>query len=605
MAQSAVFTLLVAVFCDVIHLAEVGSIPLIMKRSILRSIKTHNSLTSKLFKREKEFFMETKRAFLAIFLSMGILLGYQYFFAPTPPPSENVQESGEVAAPAESSEVKTLQSDASSVLSVPAAGQETSYQGKDIPVETSLYSAIISENGGGIKSFMLKNYKESLAPDSDLKQLIVRKPGDSLPLFFSWGVEPAKAGMPVFAADKERVATGTANGSLIMSAKLPSGIEVTRALTFSDQDYRIEMTVDVHNTTPSPLQGAPYLNLTNRPFSPANGGRSSYLFTGPAAFVDGALQEVKVKDLQEGSKNFIGNVGWTAYEDTYFMCGVIPRKSDKNTVFFAVSDENKVTSVLAGAADIIPPQGHKQYKYTIYFGPKQLETLKAVGENLDRIVNFGWFDVIAKPTLYLLNFLYKYLHNYGVAIILVTIIIKMFFWPIAQKGMKSMKTMQKLQPKMAKLREKYKDDKERLNQEMIKLYQAYKVNPVGGCLPMVLQIPVFFALYKVLLQTIELRHAPFMLWINDLSAPDRLYLGFDLPFLGGLPVLTLLMGASMFLQQKMTPTSADPTQAKVMMFLPVIFTVMFVNFASGLVLYWFVNNLLSIAQQYFINRQVD
>jgi YidC/Oxa1 family membrane protein insertase len=142
-----------------------------------------------------------------------------------------------------------------------------------------------------------------------------------------------------------------------------------------------------------------------------------------------------------------------------------------------------------------------------------------------------------------------------------------------------------------------------MNAEMMNLYKTYKVNPLGGCLPMILQIPVFFALYKVLLQSIELRHAPFMLWINDLSAPDRLYLGFDIPYLGGLPVLTLLMGASMFLQQKMTPTTADPTQARIMMFLPLIFTVMFVNFASGLVLYWFVNNLLSILQQYLINRQ--
>ena len=156
---------------------------------------------------------------------------------------------------------------------------------------------------------------------------------------------------------------------------------------------------------------------------------------------------------------------------------------------------------------------------------------------------------------------------------------------------------------MAKLKEKYKDDKTRLNEEMMILYKTYKVNPVGGCLPMVMQIPVFFALYKVLLQAIELRHAPFMLWITDLSAPDRLFIGIDLPYLGGLPVLTLLMGASMFLQQRMTPAPADPTQAKIMMFLPVIFTFMFLNFASGLVLYWFVNNLLSVAQQYLINKK--
>ncbi len=166
-----------------------------------------------------------------------------------------------------------------------------------------------------------------------------------------------------------------------------------------------------------------------------------------------------------------------------------------------------------------------------------------------------------------------------------------------------MKNMQKLQPKMVKLKEKYKDDPAQMNKEVMSLYKTYKVNPLGGCLPMVLQIPVFFALYKVLLQSIELRHAPFLLWITDLSAPDRLMIGFDLPWLGGLPVLTLLMGASMFLQQKLTPTTADPTQAKIMMFLPVVFTFMFLNFASGLVLYWFVNNLLAILQQQLINRQ--
>ncbi len=227
---------------------------------------------------------------------------------------------------------------------------------------------------------------------------------------------------------------------------------------------------------------------------------------------------------------------------------------EQNTVTLSLKDTDTVNTVLSGPAALLSPGHSIRYTYAVYFGPKRLSTLKAAGHQLDRIVNFGWWDFIAKPTLYLLNFLYGYVHNYGIAIILVTVIIKLLFWPIAQKGMKSMKTMQKLQPKMAKLREKYKDDKERLNQEMMQLYKTYKVNPVGGCLPMVLQIPVFFALYRVLLQTIELRHAPFMLWINDLSAPDRLHIGINIPYLGGIPVLTLLMGASMFLQQKMTPT---------------------------------------------------
>jgi YidC/Oxa1 family membrane protein insertase len=262
-----------------------------------------------------------------------------------------------------------------------------------------------------------------------------------------------------------------------------------------------------------------------------------------------------------------------------------------------------VTIDLQAALETLAPGASNSYDYNLFYGPKKLTLLNEIGFNLGKIVYFGWFDIIAKPMLYLLNWFYSVAHNYGVAIILVTIILKAIFWPITQKGLKSMKNMQKLQPKVVKLKEKYKDDPTKMNAEMMNLYKTYKVNPLGGCLPMILQIPVFFALYKVLLQSIELRHAPFMLWINDLSAPDRLYLGFDIPYLGGLPVLTLLMGASMFLQQKMTPTTADPTQARIMMFLPLIFTVMFVNFASGLVLYWFINNLLSILQQYLINRQ--
>ena len=212
--------------------------------------------------------------------------------------------------------------------------------------------------------------------------------------------------------------------------------------------------------------------------------------------------------------------------------------------------------------------------------------------------------MIAKPLLYALRFFHKYVGNWGLAIIILTILIKVLFWPLTHKSYKSMKEMQKLQPYMAKLREKHKGNKEQLNKELMSLYKTYKVNPVGGCLPMVIQIPVFFALFRILGNSIELRHAPFIFWINDLSAPDRLFsFAFKIPFMSppyGIPILTLLMGASMLIQQKMTPTPGDPTQAKIMMFLPVVFTVMFINFPSGLVLYWLVNNILSIGQQYRI-----
>ena len=554
--------------------------------------------------------METKRAIIAILLSLLILVGYQYLILPRLTPMVAPD-----AAPATVAEEQSPQPAAVAAADTPQpAGvespaaalapqtEEESRPARDITVETARYAAILSEAGGGFKSFKLKEYRKELAADSEPVELISTDTAAELPLFFSWGVEPERARIALLAADQTALATSDGHdATLTMRGQLPSGLEITRTMSFSDQDYRIRLQVEVRNTSVQPLQGAPYLRLVNKPIN----ANVNHVFHGPAAYMDGKLHETAPKDLAKAEQTLQGNISWAAYESTYFMCGIIPGRTDTARLRMSADQNEKVSTVLAGADDIIAPQESRTYEYTIYFGPKKLDTLKEMGHDLAKIVDFGWFDAMGKPTLHLLNFLNKYFHNYGIAIILVTIIIKLIFWPISHKGMKSMKTMQKIQPKMAKLREKYKDDQAQLNQEMMKLYQTYKINPLGGCLPMLLQIPVFFALYKVLLQTIELRHATFMLWITDLSAPDRLYLGFHIPYLGGLPVLTLLMGGSMFLQQKMTPTSGDPTQAKMMLFLPVIFTFMFINFASGLVLYWFLNNLLSMLQQYIINRQAD
>ena len=206
-----------------------------------------------------------------------------------------------------------------------------------------------------------------------------------------------------------------------------------------------------------------------------------------------------------------------------------------------------------------------------------------------------------------MNQIYKVIPNYGIAIIILTLITKVILFPLGNKSYKSMNDMKRMQPLMTEIREKHKDDKKKMNEETMALYRTYKINPVGGCLPMVVQLPVFFALYRMLYQAIELRHAPFFGWINDLSAPDRLFeFGFSVPFMEpphGIPVLTIVMGATMFLQQKMSPPPGDPTQAKLMMFMPLIFTVIFINFSAGLVLYWLINNVFSIAQQYYIQKK--
>jgi YidC/Oxa1 family membrane protein insertase len=270
--------------------------------------------------------------------------------------------------------------------------------------------------------------------------------------------------------------------------------------------------------------------------------------------------------------------------------------------------ENSVIEAQFVQSEIaINPGNRVNYHYSLFFGPKSTKILGEAGYELTKAVNFGWFDFLAKPCVWLMNMLYSVIPNYGVAIIILTVLIKIVLWPLGSKSYKSMSEMKKLQPLMKQIREKYKNDKKKMNEETMSLYRTYKINPLGGCLPMVVQIPVFFALYRMLYQAIELRHAPFFLWINDLSAPDRLFrFNFAVPFMEppyGIPVLTIIMGGTMLLQQKMSPPMGDPTQAKMMMLMPVVFTFIFINFSSGLVLYWLVNNVLSIAQQYYIQKK--
>jgi YidC/Oxa1 family membrane protein insertase len=232
------------------------------------------------------------------------------------------------------------------------------------------------------------------------------------------------------------------------------------------------------------------------------------------------------------------------------------------------------------------------HTFVLFAGPKDHGRLASLDLGLEHIIDFGFFSIIARPLFWILKFFYRYIGNYGWAIVLLTIVVRVPFIPILNRGQRSMKKLQELQPKMNELKEKYKKDPQKMQAEMMELYKKYKVNPMGGCLPMLLQIPFFFALYKVLLVAIELRGAPWIFWIADLSAKDPYY------------VLPLVMGATMVLQQKMTPSTMDPKQAKMMMLMPVVFTFMFLNFASGLVLYWLVNNVLGIAQQFYNNRQL-
>jgi len=332
-----------------------------------------------------------------------------------------------------------------------------------------------------------------------------------------------------------------------------------------------------------------------------------YGFEGPSALINNSLQQIKAKKIKD--KNiYTGTLEWVTVQDRYFMSSIIATKPVEASMrLFLSQDDMLLEAQYMQPETVIQPGMQHGYEYKLFFGPKNTKILKQCGYNLSKAIDFGMFDFIAKPCLWFMNFLYSIIPNYGVAIIILTIVTKIILWPLGTKSYKSMAQMKKIQPLMMEIREKYKNDKKKMNEQIMALYKTYKVNPVGGCLPMVVQLPVFFALYRMLYEAIELRHAHFLGWITDLSAPDRLFdFNFSIPLMQppyGIPVLTIIMGATMFLQQQMAPSVGDPTQAKMMKFMPIIFTAIFINFSSGLVLYWLINNILSIAQQHYITKK--
>jgi YidC/Oxa1 family membrane protein insertase len=556
------------------------------------------------------------RTLLALVLSIAVLIVFQFFFGGnvSQPPRKGTSV-GNVTATDVSDQAsdheygKRIRTDGGADVSslssirspdIPVDIKAPLRKARDITVETDLYRLAFSERGGTVKKYLLKQYLTTLSDDAPLVNLIDASP-PHLPLGLQMESQPpVDLSSQFFEPDKEGLKLTQAGEEvqLKFTCNMPNGIKVIKAYTFHQGSYWIDLSVYLSGAGTIPCT----LCLYNKPGENTN----RFTFTGPAYYGNDSLREVKLDDIGE-KHTYTGPVDWIGYGDNYFITALIPIVSEGPwNVLIEKKEADGLTESRLTALKPSPKsagQGVEVLNLGVYFGPKDIDRLNALGHNLSKAINFGWFDPIAKPLLYFLKFLYQYIHNYGLAIIIVTILIKIAFWPLAQKSAKSMKTMQKLQPKMAKLKEKYGKDKEKMNKELMQLYKTYKVNPMGGCLPMLLQIPVFFALYKVLLQSIELRHAPFMLWINDLSAPDRLMIpGVNIPYLGGIPVLTLLMGLSMFLQQKLSPSSLDPTQARMMQFLPVIFTCMFVNFPSGLVLYWLINNVLTIAQQHYVNK---
>lgn len=553
-----------------------------------------------------------KRVLLAIVLSIIVLVLWEKFFVPKrqpAPPSTSPAVEQVPPAPTKPDQaeptVPTIPTSEAPAPSTPSFPAPAAHAGRDVRVETPLYRAVFTETGARLKSFVLKRYRETIEEDSPGKELVKTSRIEDLPLAFNFVDRPVAAlNLAPYVADSKTSVTVSEgqNHTLTFSYEAPGWLRITRQYHFVADSYLIDLSVSVENLG-DPWENAPTLSLISLPLSA--GGGSRYTFQGPSLLVNNELEEVKFKKIK-GEEKFPGPIDWVAYTGQYFIMALLPVNLTPNHAQLEALDPatQMVGVTLIGPKIALQPGVQQQFNYKLYLGPKEVNTLKAADPRLAKAVNFGWFDIIAQPLLVCLKFFNRYLHNYGYAIILLTLLIKLLFWPLTHKSYVSMKAMKKLQPKMQKIREKYKDDKEKMNQEVMQMYRTHKVNPIGGCLPMVLQIPVFFALYRLLYSSIAIRHAPFLWWINDLAAPDRFPIGVQIPYLGnGLPILTVLMGVSMFAQQKMSPTGGDPKMEKMMMMMPVVFTVFFVNFPSGLVLYWLVNNILSVGQQYYINKK--
>lgn len=552
-----------------------------------------------------------KRTILAFILSFLVFIIWSQFFIPKiNTPVNEAQKTEEKATlninngsadlPAATPEPVLTNTD-SEILS-------NSVTEKIITIETPVYKATFTNKGPAITGFQLKKYRETIDPASPYFELFKENKEIKRNLSFHFNNPQIKDGSDLFfVPDKEMINLEQGQGMETLSFKYstPEGIILEQIFTFSSDSYDIGARIKVSNNSERIATGNIKSVITNIPSKKKVG---YYSFTGTAVFYNNDLKQFKPGDLEdEDDTDLTGSIDWFSYEDEYFITAIAPEEKRDARYIGTIQKSGVITATHFSESVEILPSTEIIKSYDLFLGPKEIKTLKKFGNNLESAIDFGFFDVIAKPLHHVLVYFNKYLKNFGFSIILVTIIIKIIFWPLTHKSQKSMKEMQKLQPLMAKIREKYKDNKEMMNKELMGLYRTYKVNPMSGCLPMLIQIPVFIALYSVLSSAIELRHEPFAFWIKDLSTPDRLFsLPFGIPFMEppyGIPVLTLLMGLSMFIQQKMQPMVGDPAQAKIMMFMPIMFTVMFINFPSGLVLYWLTQNILSIGQQYYINKK--
>ncbi len=530
-----------------------------------------------------------KRALIAVVLSIAVFYGFSAIFGPQQKP---VPVQG-------TSAVKTENVGAAPVVSVQKADEVQSKipstkllsTATDVTVENDRFIAIFSANGAAIKKLTLKGYRESNSASSPSVALLGQSDPSALS-FSTRGAGFALSSQAVYTPDLTSLKLSSdEKKKLVFTYVDTQGFVVRKTYSFEGSGYGINLETQLVNNSSANISGA-FQQVITAPFDvDKKDGR--YETYGSSLFADNALHTDLPKNVVSASKKYDKDIQWAAINDKYFLIALLSVSNSIASVELKKNSVGFLETIATTPAFSVAPGQAVTINNKLFVGPKEIDILKSQGSSLEQSLDLGWFSSLAKPMLYSLKFFYKYVGNYGIAIIIITVILKIVFFPLTHKSYKSMKGMSKIQPKMMAIKEKYKNDKDSMNRAIMELYRDHKVNPLGGCLPMIVQIPVFFALYKALMYSIELRHAPFYFWITDLSAKDPYY------------VTPIVMGVTMFFQQKLTPSNMDEMQQKIMLALPVVFTFMFLNFPSGLVLYWLVNNILTIGQQLYINKLVN
>jgi YidC/Oxa1 family membrane protein insertase len=569
---------------------------------------------------------DQKNLVLAIVLSVGIILIFQYFYE-IPRLREQQARQAEQARLAELAEQARPAEAGSGAVppgppATPGTGRgegEAGAGGPRIRIDNGRLHGSIALTGARIDDVTLADYHET--PDGSSPEIRVLSPvGTNHPYFAELGWIAAEPGVVVPDA---RTLWQTEANRLTAERPVRLRFDNGQGLVFGkeieiDHDFLISVKRTVRNDGDRPVTLYPY-GLVSRWDTPPTMG-FYILHEGPLGVLDGTLREIDYDDLkQDGPQTFPSTGGWLGITDKYWLAALLPQQDrplDATFRWVPIDGRDRYQVDFRGAPVTVAPGQTVELVDRIFVGAKEVDKLDRYAELygiplFDRAVDFGWFYFLTKPIFHILHFFYKWTGNYGVAILLLTLLVKIAFFPLANKSYKAMSHMKKLQPEMMRLRELYADDKVKMNQELMALYKREKVNPMAGCLPVVVQIPVFFALYKVLFVNIEMRHAPFFGWIKDLSAPDptsifNLFglLPFDTPAFLTIGVWPILMGGTMWLQQQLNPQPADPVQAKVMNLLPIFFTFLFATFPAGLVIYWTWNNLLSIGQQWLIMKRM-